>query len=234
MLNRTLRLKSATESTYTYTMLITEPYLTQAQMWPAQDRHILAQYDDATVIVYQAYNPAVGHFAATRQQLGGAFNYARMSWIKTNFLWLMHRSGWGTKENQQVILALRLHREFFDALLAQAAPTSWERDWFATQEAWANAVSLSAVRVQWDPDHDPWGRTLQRRAIQIGLKGEALEAFGRHELLEMLDISEFVAEQRARLTMQDGTALLTPRERVYYPADPAIVARLGLAEPTLY
>lgn len=210
-------------------MLITEPYLAQAQIWPAQGRHILAQYDDATIIVYQAYSSDLGHFAVTRQQFGGTFDYARMSWIKTNFLWLMHRSRWGVNENQQVILALRLRREFFDALLAQAAPTSWERDLFVTQEAWASAVSQLAVRVQWDPDRDPWGRALRRRAIQIGLKGEALKAFGRHELLEVLDISEFVAEQRARLTTQDGAVLLTPRERVYYPADPAIATRLGLA-----
>jgi len=65
MLDRTSRLKSATKSTYT--MLITEPYLAQTQVWPAQGRHILAQYDDATIIVYQAYSSDIGHFAVTRQ-----------------------------------------------------------------------------------------------------------------------------------------------------------------------
>ena len=44
----------------------------------------------------------------------------------------MHRSRWGTKENQQVILALRLRREFFEILLAQAVSTTWERQRFAT------------------------------------------------------------------------------------------------------
>jgi len=210
-------------------MLITEPYLSQAQIWLTQDRHILAQYDDATVIVYQVYNPAIGHYAVAQQRLGGEFDYGRMSWIKTNFLWLMHRSGWGTKDNQQVILALRLRREFFEALLAQAVPTSWERNQFTTQEAWANAVRRSPVRVQWDPDYDPWGHPLQRRAIQIGLKGTVLGVFGQRELLEVLDISAFLAEQRVRLTKPDETLLLTPRERVYCPADSAIAARLGLA-----
>ena len=209
-------------------MLITEPYSVQAQIWPTQGRHILAQYDDPTIIVYQAYNPAIGHYATAQQQLGGEFDYGRMSWIKTNFLWMMHRSGWGTKDNQQVILALRLRREFFEILLAQAVSTMWERERFATQEAWANAASRSPVRVQWDPDYDPWGHRLQRRAIQIGLKGAALEAFGQCELLEVIDISAFVAEQRVHLTAADGAALLTPRERVYYPAYTAIAAWLGL------
>lgn len=211
-------------------MLITEPYSIQAQIWPTQGRYILAQHDDATVIVYQAYNSAIGQFAVAQQRLGGEFDYGRMSWIKTNFLWMMHRSGWGTKDNQQVILALRLRREFFETLLAQAVSTTWEREQFVTQEAWANAARQSPVRVQWDPDYDPWGHPLQRRAIQIGLKGTVLEAFGQRELLEVLDISAFVAEQRVRLTKPDETPLLTPRERVYYPVDSAIATRLGLAD----
>ncbi len=177
MLNRTLRPKSATESTYT--MLITEPYSIQAQIWPTQGRHILAQYDDATVIVYQAYNSAIGQFAVAQQRLGGEFDHGRMSWIKMSFLWMMHRSGWGTKHNQQVILALRLRREFLELLLAQAVPTLWERNQFTSQEAWANAARQSPVRVQWDPDYDPKGHPLQRRAIQIELKTAALEAFGQ-------------------------------------------------------
>jgi hypothetical protein len=41
-----------------------------------------------------------------------------MSWIKPGFLWMMYRSGWGTKSGQQVVLAVRLPREFFDHLLA--------------------------------------------------------------------------------------------------------------------
>src|SRR4051794_29690087 len=46
-----------------------------------------------------------------------------MSWVKPNFLWMMYRSGWGAKEGQEVTLALRLRRQFFDALLAQAVPS---------------------------------------------------------------------------------------------------------------
>jgi hypothetical protein len=73
--------------------LITEPYLAQAGRWPATGRHILAQYDDRTVVVYQAYRPEIGHFAAKNGYFGGAFSLNRMSWIKPNFFsWL---SDWG-------------------------------------------------------------------------------------------------------------------------------------------
>jgi hypothetical protein len=153
-----------------------------------------------------------------------------MSWVKPNFLWMMYRSGWGTKEGQEVTLALRLRRMFFDSLLASAVPSSWDRSQFTTEQEWSRAVTRSSVRLQWDPDHHPSGAKLERRAIQVGLRGESLEAFGRHELVEVLDVSDFVSEQRERLSMAGVSALVTPRERVYRPADVAVAARLGLAE----
>ncbi|HVG44203.1 MAG TPA: DUF4291 domain-containing protein [Longimicrobium sp.] len=210
--------------------LFMEPYSEQVEVWPKEGRHILAQYDDDTIIVYQAYRPTIGRYAAEHGAFGGDFSYSRMSWVKPNFLWMMYRSGWGTKEGQEVTLALRLRRAFFDSLLDQAVPSSWDRDQFATEEKWSRAVGRSSVRLQWDPDHHPSGAKLERRAIQLGLRGEVLEAFGQRELVEVMDVSELVAEQRERLSSGGASVLVTPRERVYRPADPAIAARLRLAE----
>lgn len=210
--------------------LLAEPYTEQVKVWPKDGRHILAQFDDQTVIVYQAYHPAIGRHAAEHGTLGGEFSYSRMSWIKPNFLWMMFRSGWGTKENQETTLALRIRRSFFDRLLAEAVPSSWDRESFATKEDWSRAVGRSAVRLQWDPDHHPSGAKLDRRAIQLGLRGEPLEAFGRRELVEVFDLSEFVAEQRERLRAGGVSGIATPRERVYRPADTETAKRLRLAE----
>lgn len=211
-------------------MLVTEPYIEQAKVWPKEGRHILAQYDDYGIIVYQAYSPSIGRHAAESGAFGGDFSYARMSRVKPNFLWMMYRSGWGTKEGQEITLALRLRRAFFDSLVAQAVPSSWDREQFATEEEWSRAVVRSSVRLQWDPDHHPSGAKLERRAIQLGLRGEVLEAFGRRELVEVLNMSEFVAEQRERLSSGGIPVLVTPRERVYRPVDQAVAARLRLAE----
>lgn len=210
-------------------VLDTEPYPEQVKIWPKAGRHILAQYDDRSVIVYQAYRPSIGRYAADHGRFGGDFSYARMSWVKPNFLWMMYRSGWGTKTDQEVTLALRIRRELFESLLAQAVPSTWDRDAYATEDEWSRAVRRSSVRLQWDPDHHPSGAKLERRAIQLGLRGEVLEAFGQRELIEVIDLSAFVAEQRARLSAGGVTELVTPRERVYLPADPAVTARLGLA-----
>ena len=209
-------------------MLTTEEYIEQLKVWPRTGRHILAHYDDRSIIVYQAYRPSIGRFAAAHGKFGGDFNYARMSWVKPNFLWMMYRSDWGTKENQEVTLALRLRREFFEAALAVAVPSSWDREQFAVEEDWSQALAASSVRLQWDPDHDPTGAKLERRAIQVGLRGAMLEAFGQRELLQVIDLSEFVAEQRTRLVTLGVSGLSTPRERVYRPSDPRLAARLRL------
>jgi hypothetical protein len=48
-----------------------------------------------------------------------------------------------------------------------------------------------------------------------------LEAFGQRELLEVIDMTEFVTTQRNILSV-DAAQLLTPVERVYVPAEPSI------------
>jgi hypothetical protein len=70
-------------------------YLDQQQRWPSSGRHILACFDEESIVVYQAYSPAIGRFAARHGYFGGEFSYSRMSWIKPNFLWMMYRSNWG-------------------------------------------------------------------------------------------------------------------------------------------
>ena len=211
-------------------MLETEPYQAQAEIWPSRGRHILAHFDDRTIIVYQAYRPSIGCFAAEHQRFGGEFSFSRMSWVKPNFLWMMYRSGWGTKANQEMTIALRLRREFFDSLLAAAVSSTWDRDQFASEEEWSKGVSQSLVRLQWDPDHDPFSAKLERRAIQLGLRGETLDAFANRELVEVIDLSEFVAEQRDRVSSKGVESLVTPRERIYRLSDPSVAARLRLDE----
>ena len=46
--------------------LITTSYTAQNTRLPKIGRYILAQFDEEGVIVYQAYRPAIGDFAATQ------------------------------------------------------------------------------------------------------------------------------------------------------------------------
>src|SRR5262249_30816852 len=137
------------------------------------------------------------------------FSLDRMSWIKPNFLWMMYRSGWATKEGQEVVLAVWLAREAFDQILALAVPSTYWDHRYADRAAWQAHVARSHVPVQWDRDRDPHGRRVQRRAVQLGLRGAALARYAKEWIRRIEDVTPFVREQHG------SDALVTPREDVY-------------------
>src|SRR5215471_14667795 len=116
--------------------LRTESYPDQLRRWPPSGRHVLAQFDDESVVVYQAYRPAIGRFAVENQQFGGEFSLNRMSWIKPNFLWMMYRSGWGTKLGQELTLAVHLERDAFEEILALAVHSTYLPEVYGSPESW--------------------------------------------------------------------------------------------------
>ena len=189
----------------------------------------MAQFDDSSVIVYQAYRPSIGLLAAKHQQFGGDFSFTRMSWIKTNFLWMMYRSGWGAKENQEVTLAIRLRRESFDWILRNAVHSTFISEIYQDRAAWEKAISASSIRLQWDPDHDPAGIKLERRAIQLGLRGDALVKYAHDWIVEIEDISEFVRDQREYAQAPElYSNLLIPREETYPVTDSKTRSLIGM------
>jgi hypothetical protein len=208
--------------------LITEPYTTQVARWPRSGRHILAQFDAESVVVYQAYNSAIGHFAARHGYFGGGFGLGRMSWIKPNFLWMMYRSGWGTKENQEITLAVRLRNDAFDEILRRAVHSTFVPEVYGSEDAWKQSVAGSDVRLQWDPDHGPSGNPVERRAVQVGLRGKVLARYAKDWLLGVQDISDFVRDQKSN-AVAPYDRLVTPREDVYPVADGEVARRLGLS-----
>ena len=95
------------------------------------------------------------------------------------------------------------------------------------------SIANSDVRLQWDPDHDPKGEPLTRRAIQLGLRGRILERFGQDEVVQIEDISDYVAEQREILST-DPDQLHTPEESVYFPKHEDAWQAIGLeSSPSL-
>lgn len=208
--------------------LVTESYLAQIEHWPKTGHHILAQFDDESIVVYQAYRPAIGHFAASHGYFGGEFSLNRMSWIKPNFLWMMYRSGWGTKIGQEVILAIWIKRSAFEKILAAAIHSNFVPGLYSNENEWKQAVATSLVRLQWDPDHHPSGAKLERRAIQLGLRGEILSHYARDWIVNIEDISEFVRQQYQYVKSQDWSQLITPAESVYSVENPDVSQRLGI------
>jgi hypothetical protein len=206
------------------TKLKLAPYMQQIDGWPASGRHILAQFDDDTIVVYQAYRPSIGHHAAQHGAFGGEWSLARMSWIKPNFLWMMYRSGWAEKPDQEVVLAVRLKRAGFDAILAACVPSSFDRTRWSSEAEWRHAVTTSEVRLQWDPDHDPGGRPVERRAVQLGLRGETLRRYAQEWIVEIEDITALVVAEKAHAHERGYPQLRTPLESVYPVADERVAA----------
>jgi hypothetical protein len=207
-----------------------EPYASQTERLPRSGRHILAQFDDDAIVVYQAFRPAIGHWATEHGRFGGEFSFARMSWIKTSFLWMMYRSGWATKPGQEVVLAVWLRCAGFEAILAEAVPSTFDPAYYGDEAIWSAAVARSTVRLQWDPDRTPGGRPLGRRAIQLGLRGRTLARYAAEWTLHIEDVTDFVREQAELARSPAGRSdLLVPHAEVYRPANAETTARIGLA-----
>lgn len=220
-------------------MLTTAPYPTVAASWPATGRHILATFDDRHIIVYQAFNQAIADYAVKHQTFLGCpvYNPNRMTWVKTNFLWMQYRCGWGAKDtNQERVLALTVTRDAFDGWLRQSVASSSDGP-AAARDAHREAIAASDVRLQWDPDHDPAGHPVPgRRAVQLGLRGGALAAFlapDSRQLVRIDDVTDaLVAPQRAIAAAAAQWALLNvPIERCYVPADHTVRTRIVLDDP---
>ena len=190
-------------------------YLTLRETWPKDGRVVLAQFDEDSIVVYQAFNAVTAAFAVEHQRLGGPrYSFDRMSWIKPNFMWMMYRCNWLEADAEQArVLAIRINRGFFDELLASAVASSFRASGMETEADWKRALKRSQVRLQWDPDHGPSGQKLSRRAVQLGLRGEMLRRFVVEETRSIEDISDLVVEQRAH--RPDLATLRVPREQVY-------------------
>ncbi|HET6383410.1 MAG TPA: DUF4291 domain-containing protein [Armatimonadota bacterium] len=202
-------------------------YTEQSRGWPQSGRCLLAQWTEAVVVVYQAYHPGIGNWAARHGRFGGGgFKFERMSWIKPGFLWMMYRSGWASKEGQEVVLAVYLKRQGFEAILREAVPSTFAPALYSSDLEWRRALSESQVRMQWDPDHDPSGLPLARRAIQLGLRSEFLKRYAGEWIVAIEDITPFVWEQAEIVRAGSLSRLSTPRESEY-PLQDDLATRIG-------
>lgn len=210
-------------------LFFTAVFANEQTNWPKQGRHILAGFDDETIVVYQAYKPEIGRWAAKNGKFLGApgFDPDRMTWIKTNFLWMMYRSDWARSKNQECILAIWLKREAFERYLSLAAHTVLYDEIHSSKADFQKQLADSNVRLQWDPDHHPSGAKQTRRAIQLGLKKVASFVNG-DDIVQIQDITEDVKTQLAFVEAKNLAEMVTPRERVYTVSTPEISARIVL------
>ena len=194
---------------------------------PDDGRHIVASYDDQNIVVYQGFNKDIAIRAIKDGRFSSPFSFKRLSWIKTNFTWMMYRSEWGIQE--EYILAIYFKREFFERVLQKAVYTQFFADKYESTKEWKKALKESDVRIQWDPDHNPQGKSLKRRAIQLGLEGETLRDYAQKSIVKIVDMSNFVREQRNIALSGNYEKLKVPEERVYVPVNEDTCSYLSLS-----
>jgi hypothetical protein len=194
-------------------------------------RQVRASFDDATIVVYQAYPRAIADAAMAAGIFVPPFKRERMTWIKPSFLWMMYRSGWATKPGQERVLAVRITRAGFERALAASCLSHFDRTVYDDATAWAARMRESEVRVQWDPERTPSGSPLPYRSLQVGLGGGAVDAYVDEWIVGIDDITERVHESHGLLrTNPDTLATALPPERPY-PLIDNVASTVG-ATPT--
>ena len=119
--------------------------LTQAQKMnedlEAKVCQIEGEFDKEGVYFYQAFNESIANYAVENQKFGGPnFNPKRMTWIKPSFAWVLYRSGYGKKHNQNRILKIKISHESIAYILSNCDCK--------------HGGGGSNGRVQWDPARD--------------------------------------------------------------------------------
>jgi len=190
---------------------------------------IRANYDRETIVVYQAYGKSIALPAITNQGFVAPFSFQRMTWIKPSFLWLMERSNWGQKSNQEYTLAIRIKRTAWEKALSLAVLTSPEKGVYSSGFEWEQKFKAAQVHVQWDPERSIRGKKLAHRSIQIGISRHLIEEYVQDWIVDIQDYSPLVSKihQLCKKGMVDKAKRLLPKEKVY-PISEELGKRIGI------
>ena len=160
------------------------------------------------------------------------------TWIKPSFAWVLCRSGYGHKHNQERILKIKLSHDAFGQILEQCACK--------------HGGGGTLGRVQWDPARDLFTaeggeprKMLRKRAIQIGIKGRISQVYVNsvqciedvtalaHEVgaahTEMKITRKKAKGKQAVLSQELPEHDRLPKEDIYVPmCSPEGLVRLGM------
>lgn len=178
---------------------------------------IRAVYDEHTIRVYQAYSDEIAGAALSHGTFASPpFKMERMTWIKPSFLWMMYRAGWGYKdEGQRRILAIDISREGFKWALEHSCPSHSGPS--MSKEDWAKLKAASPVRIQWDPERDLHLQPLSYRAIQVGIRDEAIRRYVDDWITQITDVTALAHTIYSHVKNGDTASALEllPKERPY-------------------
>lgn len=194
-------------------------------------RQVRARHDEVGLTVYQAYAPEIAEPAVRAGRFVPPFSMNRMTWIKPSFLWMMYRSGWGTKPGQERVLAIEISHDGLLWALRHACLSHFDAAVYTSRSEWAERLEATPVRVQWDPERSLAMEALDHRSLQVGLGPEASRLYVEEWTVGIRDATD-LADSVGRLVRAgrlDEAAGLLPEERPY-PLPPDVAAMIGATE----
>lgn len=186
-------------------------------VYMTQYREIRADFDRDTIVVYQAFSPTIGKPAVEAGRFVPPFSLGRMTWIKPSFLWMMERSNWGRKPNQECVLAVRITRKGWEEALAAGVLTHPDERVYANVDEWRRQSAAALVQIQWDPERSIRGGKLDHRSIQVGLGRGIVSRYVDEWTVGIVDMTPLVRKLASMIEIGEVSkaAALLPVERIY-------------------
>lgn len=185
-----------------------------------EQKQIRAFYSDDFIRVYQAYNHSIANSALENKKfISPPFKIERTTWIKPSFAWMMYRSGYATKKDQEKVLAIDITHEGFLWALENSCLSHFDGSLYESQIEWDRQKKSSPVVIQWDPERDLFLNKLDYRSIQIGLTPAAVPSYINDWIVDITDITSIAHTLRSSVstnkTITDMS--LYPSEKPYCP-----------------
>lgn len=192
-------------------------------------QEIRAEFDNKTITVYQAYSKEIAIPAIKNNRFEAPFSFNRMTWIKPSYLWLMERSNWGEKANQEYILGIKIKRESWEKALSLGVLTHPDKDIYSNGFEWEKQFNEAKVHIQWDPERTLRGGKLEERTIQVGISRFLIDEFNNDWIVEIIDLTPLTKKinQLRKIGKYTEAKKLLPNERIY-TINSEIEKRIGI------
>jgi len=192
-------------------------------------QEIRANYDQRSITLYQAYNKQIALPAIQNNRFEKPFSFNRMTWIKPSYLWLMERSNWANKSNQEIIVGIKMKKVCFDKVLSLGVLTNPDKDIYSSGLEWEEQFKTAKIHIQWDPERTLRGGKLQERSIQVGISRYLIEEYNDYWIEEIVDLTPLTRKinQLRKSGKYKEAKRLLPLEKTY-SVSPEIEKRIGI------
>ena len=184
-------------------------------LWEGKMRKVYADYDEEGVYVYQAFRPKIVQVAVEKGTFGKGFGLDRITWIKPSLAWTLQRSKYATKNRMTAIARIKLSHSAWLEILTNSIQTQFDECLYSDEDEWQSKLNKSDIIHQWDPERAHTGIKLNRAAIQIGLRGQAIRDYVDKWIIAVEDLTPLAHEIGKAAKNKQPLPVNIPEEKEY-------------------